>query len=53
MRANGPEPFYIGANYDTRQPPTPEEINVGIKAEVTRFRLELLLPRRLPAQPLK
>ena len=59
----GLEPFYTGL-YNARRPPTPEAFAMGLKVEVERLRLELLLseppplpqcglpPRRLPVRSL-
>ena len=38
-----PESFFIGEHYGTKRPPTPEEFTMGMKVEVNRLRLELLL----------
>ena len=38
-----PELFHTGLHYDTQRPPNPEEFTVGIKAQVERFKEELLL----------
>ena len=45
-----PEPFCTGL-YNARQPPTPEEFTLGLKAEVKRLRLNIFLLQPLPRQP--
>ena len=45
MRAMVRNRFILEYTTLDSRPPT-EELNVGTKAEVDRFRLELLLPRR-------
>ena len=44
-----PEPFHTGL-YDAQRPPTPEEFILGMKVEVERLGLELLLSQQLPPQ---
>ena len=42
------EPFHIGVHYDTRRPPNPQELTMGMNVEVNRLRLELLLSQPPP-----
>ena len=42
------EPFRIRAHYDTRRAFNPQTITVGMKAEMNRLRLELLLSHPPP-----
>ena len=42
------EPFRIRVYYDTRRASNPQTITVGMKAEMNRLRLELLLSHPSP-----
>ena len=43
-----PECCFTGFPYDARRPPTPGDFTVGIKAEVEKLNLELLLSQPIP-----